>query len=181
MEGDGLLLAHKCRCRSSAILRMRSIVWVVVMSYVVAASFCVLQMQCTAAGLTSSGLLQEHHLVDVDEMSRPDDVADDQLRLKHRITRSKDVASEEDDGDDDDDDVDDREDRLVMSIMNTDFFMKDESGGIDDEMQSESVSFRPGWRPVRVQYNVLNFGALGDGVHNDTDVCHHPLSLYIVL
>lgn len=173
MEEDKLLLAHKRRCRSS-VLRMKSIVLVVV-SYVVAAS-CFLQMQCTAAGLISSSLLQEHHRVDVDEMSRPDEVTDDQLRLKISKTRPGDLGSEDDDYDDDDG----GEDRLIMNIMNTDLIMKDDSGGIDDEMKSESVSFRPGWRPVRVQFNVLNFGALGDGVNNDTDVCH-PLSLYIML
>jgi hypothetical protein len=180
MEGDRLLVAHKCRCRFSG-LRMRSIVLVVVISYVVAASWFV-QMQCTAAGLISSSLLQEHHRVDVDEMSRPDEVTDDQLHLKTSKTGPEDLGSEEDDDDDDvdDDDDDGREDRLIMNIMNADLIMKDDSGGIDDEMKSESVSFRPGWRPVRVQFNVLNYGALGDGVNNDTDVCH-PLSLYIVL
>ena len=174
MEGDRLRLAHKCQCRSS-VLRMRSIVLVAV-SYVVAAS-CFLQMQCTAAGLISSSLLQEHHRVDVDEMSQPDEVTDDQLRLKTSKTGPEDLGSE---GVDDDDDDDGREDRLIMNIMNADLIMKDDSGGIDDEMKSESVSFRPGWRPVRVQFNVLNYGALGDGVTNDTDVCH-SLSLYIML
>lgn len=172
MEGVKLLPAHNCVCRFG-VLRMRSIVLIVV-SYVVATTSCSVPMQCTAAELISSSLLQEHRRTDVDGMSRPAAVTDDRLHLKNRDTRPEDVGSH--------DHHDDQEDRLITNIMNTDLIRKGESrsGGIADEMKSESVSFRPGWRPVRVQFNVLKFGALGDGTHNDTNVCH-ALSLYIAV